>query len=134
MRMAKELVTDLVSRSKTRSLTERCRTVVLEDVLLEAVVGSDVDSVVLKLEVVDSMEYRLNERSKQKKQLRQRQARIARKMELESRWLANWRQEELDRLATSQHSAKPVENSKASEESSNQKNSVMFLIVFTLSK
>ena len=89
--MAKELVMDLVNKSMTRSLVDWCMKVVVEDVLTELVVGSGVSGVIQRLELVEGMEYRLIKELNQREDLRQKQARIARRMVLESKWLAKRR-------------------------------------------
>ena len=59
-RMAKELVTELISKIENWSLMELCRTVVVEDFVSEVTLVSEVDNVVCRL--IDGMEERLQER------------------------------------------------------------------------
>ena len=59
LRMAKELVIEMVDNTGTKSVRDQCMRVVVEDVLTEVIMRSEVTGMIQKLESSMGMEARL---------------------------------------------------------------------------
>ena len=95
MRIAKELVLEMVDNTRNKSVRDQCMRVVVEDVITEVIMRSEVAGMIQKVESSTGMEARLFQELGQRLELRKKHARIAKRMELEAIWLARRKEEEM---------------------------------------
>ena len=85
--MVKELVLELVNNMSTQ-VTMGTYAIILEDVLAEAMIRAEVNTVLRTMESVEGLEDRIRQELSRKEARRKKEARLARKLEMESRWLS----------------------------------------------
>ena len=86
--MARDIVVELVTSSQMSALEDWFTSGMVELLLTEVVLSSEDARVMINLELVSGMETRLIEELYQRERVRQRNARISRRMKLESGWMA----------------------------------------------
>ena len=85
--MVKDLVLELVNDTSTQVMMGTCARM-LEEVLSEAMMRAEVQAIMQTLESVEGMEDRILLELSRNEIRRKKEARLAKKLEMESRWLS----------------------------------------------
>ena len=85
--MVKDLVLELVNDTSTQVMMGTCAKM-LEEVLSEAMMRAEVQAIMQTLESVEGMEDRILQELSRNEIRRKKEARLAKKLEMESRWLS----------------------------------------------
>ena len=80
-RMVKELVLELVGSTSTMAMMDPLKNMMVEEVLAEAVMRSEMSRVMESLESMDGMEARIFKELVEREEKRRKQSRLARRME-----------------------------------------------------
>jgi hypothetical protein len=107
--MVKELLLEVVGNASKNALINHVKSTVLEDVLSEAVMRSEMKRVLQSLESVEGMESRVFRELVEREERRKKQARIARRMEKEAGWLTRRNEEDMLKKKAEQYPSDPME-------------------------
>ena len=107
--MVQEVLLEMVGNASKHAVINHVRSVVLEEVLSEAMMRSEMMRVLHSLESVQGMESRLFRELVEREEKRKKQARIARRMEKEAGWLTRRKEEDRLKKQAEQYPSDPME-------------------------
>ena len=110
--MTRRIVKDLllvVEYASKNAVMSHIKNMVVEEVLAEAVMRSEMKRVLQSLESVEWMESRVFRELVEREERRKKQARIARRMEKEAGWLTRRKEEDMLKQKAEQYPADPME-------------------------
>jgi hypothetical protein len=107
--MAKELLLEMVENASKHAVINHVRSVLLEEVLSEAMLRSEMKRVIHNLDSVEGMESRVFRELVEREEKRKKQARIARRMEKEAGWLTRRKEEDRLKKQAEKYPSDPME-------------------------
>jgi hypothetical protein len=96
--MVKEVVLELIDNTSNQAMMGTCGKM-LEGMLSEAIMRADIRTVMRTLESIDGMEARMLQELNNKEVMRRKDERLAKKLEMELRWLSKRRENDTEKMA-----------------------------------